>query len=203
MEEARESMELVAGHPALDFANNRRRIAAAVPGEPYAGLLEFARRAGCLSAEDTERLTREAGRRPEEATAVANGADKLAASIRQLVRCHLLGERPPAPALEVLNHAIFEARSHARVVAGGDGAYSWGWRLVRPPSLSRPLWPLARDAAELLVSEDMSRIGCCDADGCDWLFLDASKNRSRRWCDMAVCGNRAKVRRYRERSAAG
>jgi predicted RNA-binding Zn ribbon-like protein len=62
------------------------------------------------------------------------------------------------------------------------------------------LWPVVRSAAELLTSDELGRVRECAADNCAWLFLDRSKNRSRRWCDMAVCGNRDKVRRFRQRS---
>jgi predicted RNA-binding Zn ribbon-like protein len=60
------------------------------------------------------------------------------------------------------------------------------------------LWPVLRSAAELLTSDRMDRVRLCSAEDCDWLFLDSSRNRSRRWCDMAVCGNRSKVRRFRQ-----
>jgi predicted RNA-binding Zn ribbon-like protein len=59
------------------------------------------------------------------------------------------------------------------------------------------LWPILRSAAEVLTSEKRTRLGqCADDRGCGWLFLDTSKNRSRRWCDMEDCGNRAKARRH-------
>jgi predicted RNA-binding Zn ribbon-like protein len=61
------------------------------------------------------------------------------------------------------------------------------------------LWPVARSAAELLSSESVDRVRECASSTCTWLFIDDSRNRRRRWCDMASCGNRAKARRYYER----
>lgn len=58
---------------------------------------------------------------------------------------------------------------------------------------------MARSAAALLTAEEVERLKLCDAHDCGWLFVDASRNRSRRWCDMADCGNRAEARRFRER----
>jgi predicted RNA-binding Zn ribbon-like protein len=58
------------------------------------------------------------------------------------------------------------------------------------------LWPIVRSAAELLTSEDLGRVRRCGREGCDWLFVDSSKNRSRRWCSMEMCGSRVKSRRY-------
>src|ERR687888_470126 len=78
---------------------------------------------------------------------------------------------------------------------GHDAALAWSWAdaAVR---LDAPLWPLVRLAAELLVGPELERVRECAAGDCRWLFLDTSKNRSRRWCDMKSCGNRAKVRRF-------
>ena len=61
----------------------------------------------------------------------------------------------------------------------------------------RVLWPVVWSAANLLTSRILERVGqCADDRGCGWLFMDLSRNRSRRWCDMKDCGNRDKVRRY-------
>jgi predicted RNA-binding Zn ribbon-like protein len=62
------------------------------------------------------------------------------------------------------------------------------------------LWPVARSAADLLTSQEQSRVRECAASDCGWLFLDLSRNRSRRWCDMETCGNRTKARRHYARS---
>jgi len=64
------------------------------------------------------------------------------------------------------------------------------------------LWPLSRSAAELLTSADLAFIRECQGEDCGWLFLDTSRNRTRRWCDMRDCGNLAKVRRFRRRRRA-
>ena len=69
------------------------------------------------------------------------------------------------------------------------------------PALDQVLWPVAQSAAELLVQGSLERIRECPGQGtCGWLFLDLSKNASRRWCDMRVCGNRAKARRHYART---
>lgn len=78
-------------------------------------------------------------------------------------------------------------------------SFVWGWDDAAP-ALDRPLWPVARSLAELLTSDELPRVRECAADNCAWLFIDTSKNRSRRWCDMAVCGNRAKARRHYARA---
>ena len=66
------------------------------------------------------------------------------------------------------------------------------------------LGPVARSAAELLTSDRLDRLRQCESEkGCGWLFVDGSRNRSRRWCDMSDCGNRAKARRFHRRHRRG
>jgi predicted RNA-binding Zn ribbon-like protein len=69
--------------------------------------------------------------------------------------------------------------------------------------LARAWWPLASAGFGLVVSPDRARVKECAASDCHWVFLDASRNGSRRWCDMKACGNRAKARVYRHRHPAG
>jgi predicted RNA-binding Zn ribbon-like protein len=69
--------------------------------------------------------------------------------------------------------------------------------------LDRMLWPVARSAADTLTSGDLKRVRRCARQGCDWLFVDTSKNRSRRWCSMSMCGSRVKAGRYYRRVKKG
>ena len=88
----------------------------------------------------------------------------------------------------------------AQVVAR-HGRFGLDWA-SGGPALYRVLWPVVRSAAELLTSEDLRCVRKCAASDCGWIFLDTSRNRRRRWCDMRACGNRAKVRRPHERHRA-
>jgi predicted RNA-binding Zn ribbon-like protein len=83
------------------------------------------------------------------------------------------------------------------VAVGSGFALQW----AQPPSLAQPIWGAVRAAGSLLVDGPIHRVRECCGDTCGWLFLDVSKNGSRLWCDMAVCGNRHKVARYRRRKA--
>jgi len=106
------------------------------------------------------------------------------------------GRKPEPSDLEILNHELADARAHERLgVRDGRIAIGWDDR----DSLEHPLRVVAREAAELLTSEQISRVRQCGGESCGWLFLDTSRNRSRQWCDMRDCGNLAKVRRFRER----
>jgi predicted RNA-binding Zn ribbon-like protein len=108
---------------------------------------------------------------------------------------------PPRDDLALLNLVLCRALAHRRVERT-EGGFAWGWAEAAD-ALVRMLWPVARSAADLLVSPDVARVKKCAGPTCDWLFVDMSRNRSRRWCDMRECGNRAKARRYSARHRGG
>jgi predicted RNA-binding Zn ribbon-like protein len=114
-----------------------------------------------------------------------------AIELREAGRELLLRKGDTTRNLEILNR--FLARSSPRLVATEAG-YTEEWS--GPTGLSDVLWPVAYSFAELLGSDMLVRVNECVADGCGWLFLDVSKNRSRKWCDMSDCGNREKARRH-------
>ena len=99
-----------------------------------------------------------------------------------------------------MNRVVTEALKHLRIVQTTNG-FHWQWDHTKA-ALEFPLWLVARSTANLLTSQRQSRVRQCGSGDCDWLFLDRSKNRSRRWCDMAECGNREKARRSRMRQRA-
>jgi len=109
------------------------------------------------------------------------------------------GPLPPVHALAISGGG--ELRPDTR---SGSSELRFVWsRADATDSLTAPLRPVVRSAAELLTSDLVDRVRECHGDDCTWLFLDQSRNRSRRWCSMESCGNRAKVRRhYRRRQGA-
>jgi predicted RNA-binding Zn ribbon-like protein len=86
----------------------------------------------------------------------------------------------------------------ALAVATTDPGLPWRWS-VEPTVLDRLVPALALAIADLMHQVDPAKLGRCDGDGCGWLFLDTTRNHSRRWCDPLDCGNRARVRNYVER----
>jgi predicted RNA-binding Zn ribbon-like protein len=105
--------------------------------------------------------------------------------------------------LGVINAELPVSLAHARLAPTPD-SYTLLWP-ADPDALDRMLWPVAYSAADLLTQPDLlARVGeCADDRGCGYLFLDMTKNRSRRWCDMKDCGNRAKARRHYEKQKEG
>lgn len=195
--------ESPAGHPALDLANTADRI----PGLPwverlpgYPDLLTWSVTAHILSPADRGQLARRARARSPEAEAVLERAHALRESLYRIFTALAADTSPAQADLTHLNSELAQALSHCRIEARGGG-FSWSWD-ADAPELDRPLWPIARAAAELLTSPERALVKRCASETCEWLFLDRTKNHARRWCDMKICGNRAKVRRHRRRTAA-
>jgi predicted RNA-binding Zn ribbon-like protein len=79
----------------------------------------------------------------------------------------------------------------------GENGYTWSWR--RDRSLLRPVRPAVHAAVQLLASDQLGRVKGCGR--CRFLFVDESRNGSRRWCSMKDCGTAEKIRRYVARRA--
>jgi predicted RNA-binding Zn ribbon-like protein len=163
----------------------------------YANLLAWSRQAGAVTDQEAQQLNGEATRRPSEAAVVLEKAITLREAIYRIFSAVASGNQPQASDLDVLNAVLAEAMSQVRVVPTGDG-FIWEWT-KDTGALDRVLWPIARSAADFLTTGELNRVRECSGDTCGWLFVDMSRNRSRRWCDMQDCGNVAKVRRFRQR----
>jgi predicted RNA-binding Zn ribbon-like protein len=192
--------EATAGRLCLDFANtlaNRLDDHAHEWLDSYSNLVVWAQLVGVLSPEAAQPLLSEAAARPEKAALALDQAIELRETIYRIFSVIGAGRSPARRDLDDLNTALSEALPHLQVIPDGT-AFAWDWSGEAAP-LERMLWPVARSAADLLTSEELGRVGECHGDGCGWLFLDLSRNHSRRWCDMGDCGNRAKARRHYRR----
>jgi predicted RNA-binding Zn ribbon-like protein len=193
--------DLSGGHLALDFANTLSERARPRPIDrlqQYADLLVWGRQSGILAEFEEHRLLREARIRPAEAVAILERAIELREALYRIVSATVGGMAPRTDDLATFNAALAAALSRARIATGEQG-FRWDWA-GRGETLDQVLWPVARAAAELLTSPELSRVRECQAPACAWLFLDTSRNRSRQWCDMRVCGNRVKARRHYQRT---
>lgn len=192
-------LNVIGGRLCLDFVNTVDTHDTYVDEKlvAYDDLVWWALRVGLLDEAAAAPLFAAAGADPARAAAVFAEAMELREALYRLFAA-ARGGAPVADAdVAVLNAALARALRHARVEAGEDG-FAWGW--AQGADLERVLWPVARDAAELLVDGELRRVGMCSGDNCDWLYVDTSRNRSRRWCDMQTCGNRAKARRHYHRA---
>jgi len=194
--------ELSGGELCLDFANTLDCRPTEEPRElltVYDDLVRWSVQAKALTPRVARRLRETARRHPRQASTVLRRARSLREAMFEIFSASARGGAAPAASLSVLNQHLRDVLGRLRLTRNGSD-YRWEWE--DEDVLDRMLWPVARSAAELLTSDRLHRVRVCSAEDCDWLFLDHSKNRSRRWCDMTVCGNRNKVRRFRREQRA-
>ena len=187
-------LDLIGGHRAIDFVNT---LAGSVeqPSEQlhgYADLLAWSEHASVLTAAGAARLGALAERSPARAAAVLAEVLALRAHADAVLRAPLEGRPPPTESLAAIHEAHLGGLAHA-TLSPHRQHFEWTW--AEPDDLAAPAWPLANDVVDLLRSDQVSRTQLCAA--CRWLFVDLSRNHSRRWCRMNGCGARAKMRRYR------
>jgi len=198
------SLRLLGGALCLDFANTVSGRGGSQRIEHlhrYEHLLMWARHAGLLSEADARQLGRAAARAPAAAGRALTRAMTLRDAIFAVCSALSQGRRAPALALAALNRAIAGAAGQRRL-ASSNGAFAWQWA-DQSGGLGDVLRPIALSAAELLLTLDRRRLKQCPGEHCGWLFLDETKSRTRRWCEMRVCGSRAKIRRFRRRRRVG
>jgi predicted RNA-binding Zn ribbon-like protein len=185
----------------LDFANSLDNRLAKHPQESftnYADLVSWSQRAGVLAQDAAQSLTQQAAVRPAAAAKVLARAMALREAFYRIFSAVASQRSPQTADLDLLNDILGEALAVLRITSTADG-FAWDW-ISDVQRLDRLLWPIAQSAADLLTCGELQKVRECAAPTCGWLFLDTSRNHSRRWCDMNACGNRAKARRHYERT---
>ena len=197
------SPDSVGGAACLEFANtveNYRLDSSPDLFSRYEDLLPWSQQQGLVQESTSTRLSRTAETDASQAADVFAAAKALRARIYRVFSAIAHGREPATADIFTLNRELSWALAHLQL-EGSEGRYNWFWR-DQATCLDSVLWPVLRSAAELLAAPDLERLRQCNGHDCTWLFLDRSKNRSRRWCEMQVCGNRAKSRRHYARSRA-
>jgi predicted RNA-binding Zn ribbon-like protein len=199
------SLPLVGGRLCIDFANTTSGRGGPHRQEHlrrYPDLIAWAQHAGLLDVSDAAALERLAAADRNGARVALRAALQLRESIHALLLSLARGGPARAGDLSDLNKVLADGMCRARLRAAAAG-FAWDWpRPAEGPPAARlayPLWPIARSAADLLLSPLRERIRECPGEHCGWLFLDLTKNGGRRWCEMRVCGSRAKMQRHRQR----
>lgn len=195
-----ESIELIGGHPALDLVNtvswrqdaDRRRENLAVPLD----LLTWAQRTGVLDERQIVAMRRATAQETETAEGVLGRVREL----REELYRHLTDriDRPGgAPQIEEGSplHLAFADAVAVSSLAGAPAR--WSLEPHRLPDLPRVLVLHALDLVQTMSPDRLRR---CDDRGCGWLFLDTTRNHSRRWCSSSECGNRDRARRHYARN---
>jgi predicted RNA-binding Zn ribbon-like protein len=197
----------ISGSPGLDFLNTL-----ATPVDTQVdwiddgdGLLSWLEQARLVPAEDLERLKARAI--PGEFDAAAARARSLREWFRNFIRERSGRKLTPGdlPGLEPLNLLLDRDVRFFQIVIGPDGAVpalelKARRRLRTPEAL---LLPIAEEIARFVCSGDFENAKACEGSTCTLLFVDRTRGRARRWCSMAICGNRAKQAALRDRRKSG
>ena len=199
--------QIIAGELCLDFVNtldNRfapERRKELLP--TYQDLTDWAVQAGALSPLQRTALLREAGTHPKEAGQALGKAVELRECLYRIISNILRNRRASAEDLVAFNSFRGDAFSNLQLKTAGSG-FDLDWKEDRS-RLDSILWPIVRSASDLLTSPDLGHVHECGMPSCRWIFVDHSKNHRRRWCDMKICGNRAKARKFyrRQKSLTG
>lgn len=188
---------LSGNHLSLDFVNTRDDRPTEHPREllnSYPDLVAWGQQTHILTEGEAQQLLDEAARRPVEAGEALREAIGMREAMFRLFLAIAQGVTPDEADLAILNAALAEALARACVLSKGE-SFTWDWA-QKNESLDWILWPVVRSTADLLTSRERDAVRVCESEVCDWLFLDTSKNQSRRWCNMGTCGNKAKAHRH-------
>jgi len=190
-------LTLIGGELALDFANT-------CSGRGFDTHQDHLRRpedvatwaahAKILAADDANWLAQEAAARQALGGRLLDEALSLREDVFQVGAAVAAGRPAPPERIESLTKTHAGALSRARLTPIGDN-FGWTWSPREAP-VEAIVGPISLSALTLLQQADLTRVKQCQGEKCGWLFFDATKNKSRRWCEMEVCGNRAKQKRF-------
>ena len=190
----------IGGVLCLDFTNTASGHASYRNTEhlnDFCDLLRWSNEYGIIGPDTKLALSEGAERNPAGALTILTRARKLREGLYRIFVAISQRKSPGRPDMQLLNETLDQAPLRFEVQYEESG-FS-GKRTTGGSEFATVLGPVAWSAAELLTSENLHRIKRCADDTCGWLFLDNTKNRSRRWCDMGDCGSRAKAKRYYRR----
>jgi len=194
------AVALIAGDLALNFANSESGRGSPSHQDHLQApvhVADWLEHAGALDAAAIAALRARLAADPALAEALLAEARRLRDDVHAVAAAIAHRAGPPAAALDDLAGLHAHWLTAAKLTPTG-ARHAWRWRFVDAP-LAAALGPVALAAVSLVAERDPARIKECGGVACGWLFYDETKNNRRRWCEMEVCGNRAKQRRHAAR----
>ena len=195
-------MLLVGGHSAIDFVNTL----GGRPDRPddeylhsYTDLVVWCRRTGLVEDTQAQRLTAAVAEHPNKADETLGAVFQLRAAVDAVLRARLAQRAPRGEDVDIVRRSYASAVHHAQLYLDDTGC-RWTWPTSHASDLRMPAGMIALTAFQLLDRARLDQLGECGH--CRWLFLDTSRNHTRRWCSMNACGAMLKMRRHRVKKAA-
>ena len=198
-----ETFRCPGGALCLDFCNSGQGMRGNAGEEwipTFADLIDWLEAAEAIGARQAARLRAAGASSPQNAKALWGRAIGFREALARVLLARTEGRKAQGSDLKILEEEYARSAPFARLAATDDG---FAWSLdPAAEALDAALRPIVESAAALLTSDRLARLRRCGNSTCYWLFLDETKNCSRRWCEMASCGNVMKVRRHRARQRA-
>ena len=180
----------------LDFVNTLAYRGSS-PSESlhtFVDLLKWSSDAGMVPRQLAHQILEWSEKHPKRAADAFNEAIALREVIYRVFHAVASGADPGEEDLDLLNRALGGAPLRTAIRRTAEG---FGWQIEESkPSATSILAPVLWSVGDLLVGPQLAKLRECSNDKCLWLFLDDSKNGTRRWCSMQACGNRAKAHRH-------
>jgi predicted RNA-binding Zn ribbon-like protein len=176
----------------LDFVNTGHKFF-----HTFQDLIIWSQYVEILTDRDAQKLLQKAAKFPIEAEKILKQTIELQETLSRILTSVAQETVPSDNDLTIFNKYLSKAMAHSCIVTTEAG-FSWDSG-EDTETLDGILNPVIRSTADLLVSDTLKKLKMCANPSCRWFFWDGSRNQSRRWCDMKVCGNRAKARRFYQR----
>jgi predicted RNA-binding Zn ribbon-like protein len=190
-------LKLIADSVCVDFLNTVERGVRYQHRDwidSYEALVKWSEKAGTVCSDEAGALLKKSATHSRRASRVLSKAVRLRNVLRDLFASISAETAPSSTAIDALNEFLVEANA-ARKVEWTSRGPIWNWR-ADSVELERPLWSITMSAAELLTGPTVNHVRNCANPQCSWMFVDSSKNKTRRWCEMKVCGNQSKAREH-------
>jgi predicted RNA-binding Zn ribbon-like protein len=201
---AMHTFDLTSGCLCLDFVNTLDHRLSSQPLEKLGGFAElvaFGEQAGALSAPEARRLRNAKRKSKREASVLSQRALAIREILFRIFSAEAACREVSEADVETLNAVVRRSNARSFVTPGGrKGAWQW---LEKSSDANRLIGKIVRSAVEVLTSANIQRVKKCAADNCGWLFIDGSRSRNRRWCEMKTCGSRHKAKTYYQRKKGG
>lgn len=191
------NISLVGGEISIDFINTVHRYDKEEEADElkdYKILLDWLLLSETINTDQYKKFKSAAKNNPEKAEHALKKAQEIRRALFKVLLSHAHKDKVDQKNLDILGEFWKEAHAHATFISKNEGG-SWKFEIDKTDLMS-VIYPIIDNAVILLQSKDVGKIRLCESSNCTWLFLDRSKNHSRRWCQMEICGNREKAKRH-------
>jgi len=198
-EKCEETPEIERGKPCLDFVNTvdwrNSKTRKKEMLRDFSALISWSKQIGILEDKTAQILFKNALKQPNKAKQVYEKAIELRELLFRLFSSMATTGQASSHDLSIFNKYLADSMGKSCCLTPSDNGFVWSF-CSGTDSMDLFLDPIIKSAADLLVSSELTRVKQCADDACGWLFMDKSRNNSRRWCSMKDCGNRAKAHRH-------